>query len=195
MGCLLHSSPIFFVDIFLFVGLTTLGTFIKFWLVSSLSWVFKCFTPLNVIYRRDNFVFNHWGCTSIHLLLTYPWCLCQYLHALSPKVCVCIFVTTHDCLFIHFISALATWRTDLTTRTERPTDLPIRTDRPWDLDKHTNIHTQKEFILFTTFFCFFPFFPKPAFFLFFIASVANLPFFCPGSLFSSFPGILGPKDS
>ena len=41
LGCLLHQSPKFFNNVFLFIGWTTLGTFIKFWLVGSFSWVPK----------------------------------------------------------------------------------------------------------------------------------------------------------
>ena len=40
-GLLLHLSPKFYNNVFLFVGFTTLGTFIKFGLVLSLSCVYK----------------------------------------------------------------------------------------------------------------------------------------------------------
>ena len=43
LGCLLIKFPKFYNNVFLFVGLTTLGTLIEFWLVSSLSWVYKNF--------------------------------------------------------------------------------------------------------------------------------------------------------
>ena len=37
LGCLLHKSQKFYINVFLFVGFTTLGTFIVFLLVGSLS--------------------------------------------------------------------------------------------------------------------------------------------------------------
>ena len=51
-----YSSPQSFLNVFLFVGLTTLGTFIEFLLVSLLS--VQMFKPLIVIYRRGYFVFH-----------------------------------------------------------------------------------------------------------------------------------------
>ena len=46
MVCLLHSSPKFYNNVFLFVGLSTFGTFIEFWLVGSLSSESKRFNYL-----------------------------------------------------------------------------------------------------------------------------------------------------
>ena len=64
----------FYNNVFFFVGLTTLGTFIELWLVGSLS--FQTFQPLIVIYRRVNFVHHLFECTSIYRPLSYaldPW--------------------------------------------------------------------------------------------------------------------------
>ena len=48
MGCLLHWSPKFYNNVFLFVGLTTLGTLVNFD-IYSLSRVFKrCNINLNI---------------------------------------------------------------------------------------------------------------------------------------------------
>ena len=62
--------PKVLLNVILFFGSTTLGTFIEFWLVGSLSWVFK---TLIVIYRRSNFVYHYWGCTSNNRTLSYPF--------------------------------------------------------------------------------------------------------------------------
>ena len=35
----------------------------------------QLFLPLILIYRRDNFVYHHWGCTWIYRPLAYPWLL------------------------------------------------------------------------------------------------------------------------
>ena len=61
---------LFYNNVFLFVGLTTLGTFIKFWLVCSFSW--DAAQPLIVIYRRGNFVYHLKRCTPIYWPLSYP---------------------------------------------------------------------------------------------------------------------------
>ena len=67
LGCLLITQS-FILTIFLFVGLSTLGIFYEFWLLSV-----QTFQPLNAIYRRGNFVHNHWGYTSIYWPLSYPF--------------------------------------------------------------------------------------------------------------------------
>ena len=65
-------AKVFFISFSLFVGLTTLKTFIDFWLFDSSSWVSKRFNQLLiVIYRRGNFVHHHWWCTSIYRPLSY----------------------------------------------------------------------------------------------------------------------------
>ncbi len=46
-------------------GLSLIGCFIK----SSV----QPFQPLILIYRRDNIVYYHWGCTSIYRPLSYPF--------------------------------------------------------------------------------------------------------------------------
>ena len=61
---------VFYNNIFSFVGLTTLETFIKFLLVGLFSWVSYVSTTN---YWRSNFVYHHWGCTSIYLSLSYPF--------------------------------------------------------------------------------------------------------------------------
>ena len=43
--------------VFLFVGLTTLGSFIEF----------------DLLVHRGNFMYHHWGCTSIYRPLSYPF--------------------------------------------------------------------------------------------------------------------------
>ena len=43
-GLFITLDPnVFFSNIYVFIGLTTLGTFNKFYLVSLFSWVSKCF--------------------------------------------------------------------------------------------------------------------------------------------------------
>ena len=69
LGRLLHLFHIIKNNVFLFIGLKTLGTFIWFWLVGSLSWVSKPTTNCNL--HRDNFVYNHWRCASIYRPLSY----------------------------------------------------------------------------------------------------------------------------
>ena len=58
----------FHKNVFLLVSLTTLGTFTEFWLVCSLSWVFKRFNH-RLFYRRVSLLYHHWGCRSINLPL------------------------------------------------------------------------------------------------------------------------------
>ena len=53
-GCLLHQSPKFSNNVFLFVGFTTLGTF---------DWLIQTFQPLISIYRSGNFVYHQLGYT------------------------------------------------------------------------------------------------------------------------------------
>ena len=55
------AVPKFYDSVFLFVGLTTLGTFIESLLVGS--WT---------NYRMSNFVYHHCGCSSIYHTLSYP---------------------------------------------------------------------------------------------------------------------------
>ena len=69
MGCLTHKSPKFYNYIFLLAGLTFLGTILNF---DWFSLFYLVFQLLIVNYRRDNFVYHHWGCTSIYRSLSYP---------------------------------------------------------------------------------------------------------------------------
>ena len=52
------------IDMLFFVGLKTLDTFTKTWLVNSVQII--------VNYRSSNFVCHHWACTSIYRPLSYP---------------------------------------------------------------------------------------------------------------------------
>ena len=46
-------------QVFLFIGLAALGTFIEFdWFVHSVS--VQMLQPLILIYKRGNFVYHHW---------------------------------------------------------------------------------------------------------------------------------------
>ena len=55
IGLFVKLLPKIFNPVFLFVNLTTLGTFINFdWLVHVSA---QTFQPLVVIYRRDNFMY------------------------------------------------------------------------------------------------------------------------------------------
>ena len=72
LSCLLHQSPNFNNNVYLFVGLTTFGLLLNLdWLVHYVD----CpnFYPLIVIYRRVNFVYHYLGCTSISRPLSYPF--------------------------------------------------------------------------------------------------------------------------
>ena len=61
-----YTSPQSFINnVFLFVRLTTLGTFLEFWLIGS-------FSSLIEIWKRDHFVYHGW-CTSIYRPLSYPF--------------------------------------------------------------------------------------------------------------------------
>ena len=55
--------------LFLFVSLTTWGQ----WILKG--WFIKLILTNNCIYRRKNFVYDHWGCTitSIYRPLSYPF--------------------------------------------------------------------------------------------------------------------------
>ena len=68
------SLQSFKITFFLFVGLTTLQTF-TYWIL--ISWFIRLrvqtFQPIIIFYRRDNFVYCHWGCKSIYWLLCYPF--------------------------------------------------------------------------------------------------------------------------
>ena len=82
MRCLIHYPKIY-INIFLFVGLTTLGT-----LVILINWFIKLsvqtFQRLIQIYRLGYFVFHNWGCTSIYWPLSYLFrSLCNYDNLIS----------------------------------------------------------------------------------------------------------------
>ena len=43
-------------------------------LLLNFYWLsFQMFQPLIVLYRRGNFVYHHWRCTSIYRTLSYPF--------------------------------------------------------------------------------------------------------------------------
>ena len=44
--------------------------------------------PLIVIFRRGNFLYNHWGCTSIYRQLSYPFRF-LYVCPFLTDICVC----------------------------------------------------------------------------------------------------------
>ncbi len=74
MGCLKFSN-----NVFLFVGLTILGTWVSFDRI--IGWLIKLSVQtlqlLISIYRSDNFVYHHYGCTLIygHCLIPLDTCL------------------------------------------------------------------------------------------------------------------------
>ena len=72
-------------NVFLLVGLTTLGIFVNFdWLIHYV----KCSNVLttNFNYRRSNFVYHYLECTSIYQLLSYPFkSLVPTSHVLLPR--------------------------------------------------------------------------------------------------------------
>ena len=70
-----NQSPKFYDNIFLFFGLTTLETLRNF------NWLsFQTFQPLTLFYRRCNFVYHHWGCTSIYRPLSFPFrSVCSFI--------------------------------------------------------------------------------------------------------------------
>ena len=69
LGHLIQCSLKFYNNVF--VGLTTLGTFIIF-LIKFIKLSVQKFQPLISIYRRGNFVYHHWICRSIYRPLSYP---------------------------------------------------------------------------------------------------------------------------
>ena len=61
------------------VGWISLGAFIEFWLVVSfVKLSVHTFQPLIVIYRRGNFVFYYWECTSIYRHCLIPLDPCMF---------------------------------------------------------------------------------------------------------------------
>ena len=71
IGLFITLVPKVLNNIFLFFGLTTLGTLNLICWLTKLS--VQTFKPLIVNYRRSNFVYNYWKCTSIYLPLSYPF--------------------------------------------------------------------------------------------------------------------------
>ena len=63
------TSPQNFKIRFLYVGITTLGNLIC-WFIKL---CFQTFEPLNIIYRRGNIVYQFLGCISIYRPLSYPF--------------------------------------------------------------------------------------------------------------------------
>ncbi len=84
LGCLLHQSPKFYNKIkrFLIRWLINFGTFIDF------DGLVQRFLSQIIIYRRDNFVYHHWGYTInlSAIVFTLPLDLCRY-HILFTKGC------------------------------------------------------------------------------------------------------------
>ena len=74
IGCLLHKSPKFYNIVFLFVGLRTLETFIKFW-VLKLSQL-QTFRPLILIYIILRIIISEGHQFIGHCLI--PLDLCMY---------------------------------------------------------------------------------------------------------------------
>ena len=72
---------LFYNNVLLFVGLTTLGTLN----LILISWFIKLsvqmFQPLILVYGRKNFVYNHWACISIYRPLSYPFRSLDYMCA------------------------------------------------------------------------------------------------------------------
>ena len=70
-GLFITLVPKVYNNVFLFVGLTTLGDLLNF------DWLYKCcikinvqiFPPIILIQQRGNFVYHHCGCTSTIVLL------------------------------------------------------------------------------------------------------------------------------
>ena len=84
-----HQSPKFYDTVFLFVvGLTTLGTYIVFDQLSV-----QTFHPLSVKYRRGNFVYHHWECSSIYWPLPYPF---RSMYCLFAQIST-IFLLLENC--------------------------------------------------------------------------------------------------
>ena len=71
-----HKSPKFYNKVFLFVGdfcWILIGWFIR---LSVLT-----FHPTILIYRRINFVYHQWVCTSIYQPLSYPFRSLKQCHS------------------------------------------------------------------------------------------------------------------
>ena len=62
----------FYNNVFLFVGLTTLGDFKWILIGWFIKLKVKTFQPLIIIYKMGNFVYYHLGCTSIYRPVSYP---------------------------------------------------------------------------------------------------------------------------
>ena len=52
--------------------LNNFGNFYRILIVLFIKLSVQTFQPLIVIYRMGNFVYHHWGCTSIYKSLSYP---------------------------------------------------------------------------------------------------------------------------
>ena len=64
MSCLLHQFPKFYDNVFLFVGLATLG--LQWILIGLINTLYvEMFQPLIIINKRYDFVYHHIWCTSI----------------------------------------------------------------------------------------------------------------------------------
>ena len=69
----------------------------------------EMFQPLIVIYRRDDFVYNHWKCTTIYRPLSYAYrclawlCVCARL---SVCLCACLLLCLSVCLSV-WLSVMA----------------------------------------------------------------------------------------
>ena len=94
-----NGLKILLMTFFLFVGSTTLSTFIQFWLVGWLSWVFK----------RFNCNLQHWTVTSL------LFCYCEFHITVNVKICdsestplkyVQISLSVQWCVKMHHISFL-----------------------------------------------------------------------------------------
>ena len=74
-------------NVFIFVGKQHWGILLHF-----LNWFIKLsgqtFQPLILIYRRGNFVYHHWECTSIYRPLSYPFRSLVLLDALEILICL-----------------------------------------------------------------------------------------------------------
>ena len=78
--CILHLSPVFYY-VFLFVG-KNYGEFCYMLIGWFIKMSIQTFQPLNVIYRRGNFVYQHWVCPSIYRSSFFPF---RSLHSLKPN--------------------------------------------------------------------------------------------------------------
>ena len=50
----------------------------------------QTFQPLILINRRGNFVYTHWGCTSIYRPLSFPYRSLLYIHSCFSMPMLCI---------------------------------------------------------------------------------------------------------